>query len=364
MKALIIVTKSELGGAQQFVLNLASGLAKTGEELVVAGGPGEYLPEELTHRQIPFHRLQKLERSRNPFKMLGFVRELRAYVEAEKFTVVHLNSSNALAGVWSLYRLKNRPRIIFTVHGLSLLDGGHKLWRPIKLGYRFFFKQAFKKIDKIVFVSQLNLDYAKDSGLLEGIEDKAALIHNGLDFPDNYLLSREEARSALNLDPQTYIYGSIGRLAYPKNYEFLINNHKNVLALHPQAQLVIIGEGPERGKYENLINLYNLEKEVKLIGERKEASRYLKAFDLFVLPSIFEGLSLSLIEAHQAGITTIASRVGGNEEIIGPEACFILGDKDDYLRLVKLNLDSKQKVDFSGRRMVKKYLNIYHNREV
>ncbi len=361
MKNLIVVTKSELGGAQSFVLNLARGLVAAGEEVIVAGGPGEYLPEELARHQIHFHRFQKLTRSRNPLKILGFVKELRTYVAAEKFSVVHLNSSNALAGVWGLHRLNPRPKIIFTVHGLSLLDGGHKLWRPLKGLYRSFFKKAFQKLDKIVFVSQLNLDYAQDSGLLEGVTEKALLIHNGLDFPADYLLSREAARTALGLEANAYIYGSIGRLAYPKNYEFLINNHKSLSILKPQAQLVIIGEGPERGKYENLIDLYGLSNEIKLVGELKDASRYLKAFDLFVLPSVFEGLSLSLIEAHQAGVPAIASRVGGNEEVIGPKACFILGDKDDYLRLVKNHLSAGQESDFSGRRMVKKYHKLYHS---
>ena len=354
MKILIVITKSELGGAQVFALNLARGLKKAGEEVVVAGGPGTYLPVELEKDNITFKRLENLERSRNPFKSLSFIKELNEYVLANKFEVVHLNSTNALLGVWGL----SNTKVVFTVHGLSLLDSGHKAFSLFKTAYRLFFRAAFKKLDQIVFVSKLNLDFAKTSGLLDGLESKSHLIYNGLDL--NNLLNREEARDRLELSLGDYVYGSIGRLAYPKNYEFLINSYLAVKTLKPNAKLLLIGEGPERDKYEHLIKLYQLEKEIILTGEIINAGFYLKAFDLFVLPSVFEGLSLSLISAVQAGIPALASRVGGNEEVVGVSNCFKLDEKEDFLRLIKQNsFDVEQKADFSADKMVSAYKAIY-----
>jgi len=354
MKILIVITKSELGGAQVLALNLARGLKKAGEEVVVAGGPGEYLPTELIKSGISFKRLEKLERSRNPFKNLSFIKELSAYVEANNFDVVHLNSTNALLGVWGLKKVK----VVFTVHGLSLLDSGHKAFGLLKMAYRVFFRAAFKKLDQIIFVSRLNLDFAKTSGLIKNLEAKSHLVYNGLELED--LLSREEARKKLGLSSDDYVYGSIGRLAYPKNYEFLINTYLGVKALKPQAKLILIGEGPERAKYESLIKLYQLEKEVILSGEIINASCYLKAFDLFVLPSIFEGLSLSLISAIQAGIPTLASRVGGNEEVVGVANCFALDDKKDFLEKLKTaKIVDVSDNRFSLDRMVSSYLELF-----
>jgi glycosyltransferase involved in cell wall biosynthesis len=358
MKILIVITKSELGGAQVFALSLAKGLKEAGEEVVVAGGPGEYLPQELSKLNIEFKRLNNLERSRNPFKNLSFIKELTDYVKNNQFRVVHLNSTNALLGVWGLAKLKNRPRVVFTVHGLSLLDSGHKTLGIIKAAYRWFFRLAFLKLDQIVFVSRLNLDFAKSSGLISGLEKKVSLIYNGLE--KKVLLSRESAREKLGLSNSDYIYGSIGRLAYPKNYEFLINIYPLVKTIKPEAKLVLIGEGPERVKYEHLIKLYGLEGHVILVGEKPEAGLYLNAFDLFVLPSIFEGLSLSLIEAVLNNIPAIASRVGGNEEVIGAENCFKLNDKQEFLELVKRNsFISSEKRDFSAKTMVASYYGIY-----
>ncbi len=401
MKILIVITKSEIGGAQVFTLNLAKGLKSLGEEVVVAGGPGDFLPFELERAGIDFYRFKNLKRGFSPLKNLAFLRELKKYVKENNFAVVHLNSTNALLGAWPLKCLKKKRqnlKVVFTVHGLSLIDGGHKAGLVAKKLFRAFFKLAFKKLDKIVFVSRLNMDFALNDKLLnkETIR-KSTLIYNGLDISEHYFVSRDIARKFLDkilkeggnlkedsdlgveeiLGSDSFIYGSIGRLAYPKNYEFLIENHKQVLSFEPKAKLIIIGEGPERQKYAGLIKVYGLEDSVFLLGEMREASRYLQAFDLFILPSVFEGLSLSLIEAKIAGIKTLASRVGGNEEILGTKLCFNLNDGEDYLNKFKEALKQSSKKEggveailleggeeeelakFSAKKMSEKYLDFY-----
>lgn len=378
MKILLVITKSEIGGAQFFALNLARGLKAAGEEVIVAGGPGEYLPAELAKAGIAWRHLKNLERSYNPFKSWNFITELKKYAATEKFDVIHLNSTNALLGVWGLNRLKPKPRLVFTVHGLSFLDSDYQVLGILKAAYRLFFKAAFKKLDNLIFVSRLNLEFALKSGLLKGgLEAKSWLIYNGLDFASDYFFNREEARRELarklKLNPElatnfknSFIYGSIGRLAYPKNYEFLINAHKAVRAIKPTAKLFLIGEGPERAKYEGLIKSYRLENEIYLSGEIKDAGRYLRAFDLFVLPSFFEGLSLSLIEAVRAGVPILASRVGGNEEIVGVEKCFTLNNQAEFLKKIGAEGVNAGGVvnrpDFSAAGMIIGYLEIYQGR--
>ena len=106
MKILLIITKAEIGGAQNFVLNLAKGLRSSGQEVVVAAGSGDYLSEELKKADIKFKRLKKLKRTNNLFKSFSFISELKNYVKNEKFDVVHFNSSNTLIGVWGLIKIK------------------------------------------------------------------------------------------------------------------------------------------------------------------------------------------------------------------------------------------------------------------
>lgn len=385
MKILIVITKSEIGGAQVFALNLARGLKEAGEEVVVAGGPGEYLPAELEKNDITFHRFKNLKRGFNPFKNLAFIHELKGFVLEGGFNVVHLNSTNALLGVWALDALKKDKavdfKIIFTVHGLSLVDEEYKANTLLKNCFAKFFKIAFKKLDHIIFVSQLNFDYAKKSGLLsDRALLKSEMIYNGLHFPPDYFLDKMEARQFLAskavpfcYEPEAlrkvFLYGSIGRLAYPKNYEFLIAAHKEIKKLVPEAKLLLIGEGPERHKYEALIATYGIKDSVCMFGEMGDAARYMKAFDLFVLPSIFEGTSLSLIEARRAGVPILASCVGGNGEVSGHDNCFPLNDTETFVaRAIDIakktasgeielrpDLDSK----FSAEEMLRRYLEIY-----
>ncbi|NVN96542.1 MAG: glycosyltransferase [Bacteroidetes bacterium] len=361
MKILLVITKAEIGGAQVFALNLARGLKESGENVVVAGGEGQYLPEELSKINVPFYRFKSLKRSYNPLQMLKFIMELRNYVKNEGFDIVHLNSSNALFGVWGLSFLNPKPKIIFTVHGLSFLDKNYKTNFILKYLYSLFFKYSWKKLTSLVFVSELNYQSAIERGLAK----KGEVIYNGIYLPNNYFINKLDSREflgdklGLNLS-DAYIYGSIGRLAYPKNYEFLINSHKDFKKFKPNTKLILIGEGPERAKYEALIRSLDLEEEVYLFGELKDASHYLLAFDLFVLPSIFEGMSLSLIEAVRAGIPALASRVGGNEEIVGKDNCFEVNNQDDFLRLVKtMNLTPKSQHLSSFSDMIKKYIKIY-----
>lgn len=361
MKILIVVTKSEIGGTQVFALNLARGLKESGKDVVVAGGPGKYLPEELSKIDVPFYRFKNLKRSYNPFQMFKFIMELKNYVKNEGFNVVHLNSSNALFGVWGLSNLNLKPKIVFTVHGLSFLDKNHNINFLAKYLYGLFFKCAWRKVSSLVFVSHLNYQSSIDRGLTK----KGEVIYNGVFLPKNYFLKKEESREFLQdrieIDLSGfYIYGSIGRLAYPKNYEFLIESHKEVKKLFPQAKLILIGEGPERNKYESLINSLNLKEDVFLFGEEKNASRLLKTFGLFVLPSFFEGMSLSLVEAVASGIPVLASRVGGNEEIIGVDNCFELNNKEDFLNKIKdYKIVNIAKSTFDFEIMINKYIKIY-----
>lgn len=385
MKILIVITKSEIGGAQVFALNLARGLKEKGEEVVVAGGPGEYLPNELKKDGIAFHRFKNLKRGFNPLKNLSFVYELKSFLLEGGFNVVHLNSTNALLGVWTLNSLRIKKKInfkiVFTVHGLSLIDDNYKANVILKNSFAKFFKIAFQKVDNIVFVSQLNFNYAKKIGLLsDQIFLKSEMIYNGLRFAPDYFLDKMAARQFLGsravpfcYEPdslrKTFLYGSIGRLAYPKNYEFLIAAHKEIKKLVPEAKLLLIGEGPERHKYEAMVETYGIKDSVCMFGEMGDAARYIKAFDLFVLPSIFEGTSLSLIEARRAGVPILASAVGGNEEVAGRKNCFALNDIEDFIKRAveiankakKGELELRPDLDpkFSAEEMLRRYLEIY-----
>ncbi len=161
-------------------------------------------------------------------------------------------------------------------------------------------------------------------------------------------------------------------MAYQKNYSFLIKATPEILKLNPKIKILIIGDGPERKELENLIIELRLQNSVLLIGDLPDAYRFLKAFDLFTLTSRYEGMSITLIEAMQAGLPLITSDVGGAKEMLNDEnLIYKLDNKKEFISKlstlilnealrssvsIKMNEESKK---FDIKNTVDSYLKIY-----
>ncbi len=367
---LIIVTRGEVGGAQAFVFNLAQGLKRSEFNVTVGFGEGDNLKQELSKSGIGFVNFKHLRRTHNPFKNLFFIWELYKFCSRKKFDIIHFNSSNSLAGALGAKLSKNKPKIIFTAHGLSMLDKNYKIRPLLETVYYLFFKFFFLFVDRVVFVSKKNMERAKNIKLVK----KGDVAFNGLDNNDLNFLNRKDARDfladllSIKISNDDLLVGSIGRLAYQKNYEFLINNFSGIKKDHPGTRLIIIGDGPKRKKYEKLIKKYSLEEDVYLAGEISGASKYLKAFDIFVLPSFYEGLSITLIEALFAKVPMLVSDVGGNKEVVPNKQClYRLNNKKEFLEKINNVLKNKNNFvcnndfmsNFESERMVEAYKRIY-----
>lgn len=367
MRVLLLITRAEIGGAQSFVANLANGLKERGQQvLVVSGENSDYLFDFTKSNNLDFKIIGGLKRSFNPLRLIQFLFNFYFILKKYKPDVVHLNSSNSLLGSISVKLFNRNIKTIFTLHGLSVLDDNYKKNRFKRIIFRLYFKFCFKFIDNLIFVSQKNLNLAIAKKLVK----RASLIYNGT---NPFFIDRKTAReyifSKLPItDNNLFLIGSIGRLEYPKNYEFLIENFDKILEINHNFKLILIGDGSEREKYQQIIKQKNIEDSVFLIGSIPDASKYLKAFDLFVLTSIYEGLSLSLIEARKACIQTIASDVGGNSEVIGRKNCYKLNNFNHFINIFKQKINTEQKNytikcsdNFSLSRMIEEYLKIYNN---
>lgn len=141
------------------------------------------------------------------------------------------------------------------------------------------------------------------------------LIHNGVDLAGFGALPPEErarVRSGLGLTDDAPLVISVGRLAPEKDYPGLIK----AVAMIDKAQLIIAGEGSEAPVLAELIKKMGLSGRVKLPGLRDDVSRLLGAADVFALSSLSEGVSMALLEAMASGLPAVATRVGGNPEVI------------------------------------------------
>ncbi len=363
MKILLIITHGKIGGATNSVFWLAKGLKEKNIDVYVGFGEGDYLKEKLNLEKIPFYNFKWLKRTHNPLINLFFVFEIKRFLDKEKFDIVHFNSTNALFGTIGAKFSKNKPKTIFTFRGLSVLDPNYKKNLYLKIIYWVIFKFLLWFINIPVFVCKDNFKKAKKIKLAK----KGVIIYNGI--PESEFLRKEEIikffEERLNISlKDKFIIGSIERLDYSKNYEFLISVLPKILKIKENAILLIIGDGPEKKKLEKLIKKLELQNKIFLLGEIENASKYLKGFDLFILPSRYEGLSITLIEALFAQVSILASDVGGNKEIVGEKSVFKSQNKTDFIEkfkniLISANLNNKAKEIFSIKSVVENYLSLY-----
>lgn len=320
IKVLFIITQSEAGGAQRFLNELIPNLDKNKYDLLLAAGErGNW--ESFEDLDVETIKLKNAKRNISLINDIKVVFEIRKLVKKHQPDVLFLNSSKtSIWGPLAVYlpiRLKPTPKIIYRIGGWSFNDPQSPLVRRL----RITLERLFAWFKDYIIVNNLH-DFKQAEQLKIKPKRKVALIHNGINVEALSFLSREEARQKLNLSPEEFIVGTIANFYKTKGLKYLIEaaakiNDKNI-------KFVIIGDGRERKNLEHLINQYNLGGRVKLLGKKKNAHQYIKAFDVFILPSVKEGFPWVILEAAAAEVPIIATNVGAIPEIIEDEKSGII----------------------------------------
>jgi len=322
---LYIITKSVWGGAARYVFDLATNLSGDFSVSIAAGGKGKFC-QKIKEANLLYYDISNFQKSVNPLKDIFAFFEILSLIFQLKPGIIHVNSSKAggvagLAG--KIYQLLSSKtvRLVFTAHGWAFNEERAK-WqiRLVKLFSRL--TGLFYNI--IICVSE----YDRQTALKYDIapERKLITVHNGIDLGQLDFLSKEQAREKLLKNPTTdpasrgraaskLIIGSIAEWTKNKGLVYLLKAIKRGKIKNAAIVLIGSGENPDKEKIKKLIEKYQL-KNVYLIEWLDNAARYLKAFDIFVLPSLKEGLPYTILEALAAGIPVIATDVGGIPEII------------------------------------------------
>ncbi len=314
-RVLFVITQSEMGGAQRFILNLIPNLGQDKYEMLVAignTGSGD-LFRALHTISIPTHRLNRLTRDADIKQDLRAVSELRRLIKEFRPDIVFLNSSKAgfIGSLATRFPLRIRGvKIIYRIGGWSFNDPVSRWQR----WYRIFLEWLSARWKDVIIVNnQHDLDQANKLRIKPRRE--LSLIYNGIETYKLNLLNRDEARIKLNAPNEKYIVGTIANFYPAKGLEYLI---RTAYYFQDNDNLVffIIGDGQERPNLEALIKELGLERKVFLVGQIPDAFRCLSAFDIFVLSSVKEGFPWTLIEAMAAKLPIVATRVGAVPEII------------------------------------------------
>ena len=149
-------------------------------------------------------------------------------------------------------------------------------------------------------------------------DEKVTVLKNGVDYEDFKYdnAARERLRQQLVIE-ERFVIGHVGRFEKQKNHNFIIDIFWEVKKKRPDAVLLLIGNGKLRGSIENKVKKLGLKDSVKFLGVRSDIPQLMQAFDLFLFPSLFEGLPVALVEAQAAGLKCIVSSTITRESDIG-----------------------------------------------
>jgi glycosyltransferase involved in cell wall biosynthesis len=238
----------------------------------------------------------------------GTVQMIRDIIDSQEVDLLDLHMWRAMPiGALAAAFSRRKVASVAVFHGVK-----DHLSLRMKLLYYF----VLRRMDRIVSVSEGGL--ADIRSLFWGIqEDKLRAIPNGLDLS---LFQQAEAgdRAELFGDQLAHrrIFITISRLAEKKNLDRLIQAVGQVNGDHPRLGLVIAGDGMLRRKLEARVKECGLDDRVIFLGYRKDVPALLKSADVYVIPSLREGLPRSLVEAMAAGKPVLASRINGHEEVV------------------------------------------------
>lgn len=354
-KILFLITKSNFGGAQRYVYDLATRLDPTQYDVAVALGGNGTLIDMLREHRIRTIQIPSLARDISLKKELLSFREIYSILRTENPTVLHVNSSKA-GGMGALTgRLCGVKTIIYTAHGWAFNE---KRSLPSRMVLAFLHWLTILLAHKTIAVSrttQLQMHWPFT-------RHKIVLIHNGRSIPD--FLERENARifltdysTKLSAHTNELWIGTIGELHPIKQHNVLIRAVQRLVKDGMSVRHIIIGDGELREKLESLVHKLHIEEHVFLLGHINEAAQYLKAFDIFALASKSEALAYVIIEAGYAGLPVVASNVGGIPEIVTNKESGLLvpqGDVTTFASALRTLIRDKALREYYGEALEEK----------
>jgi glycosyltransferase involved in cell wall biosynthesis len=216
--------------------------------------------------------------------------------------------------------------------GMTLINSRHGMGGSLASDRREkLFSIAMRRTAAVVAVCEAAAKRLADDGIVPA--RLIRVVPNGIRLESFRRGGRSDARRRLGVPEDALVVGTVGRLNWAKDHEFLLQAFKRMLRDEPGAFLVIVGDGELKAALTRRSLEPGLSGRVKLAGDRSDVDVLLPGFDIFALSSCTEGYSVALLEASAAGIPIVATDVGGNREIVVQGATGLLaahGDVDGF----------------------------------
>ena len=309
IKVLQLIDGGFLGGGQANVLSIARNLDKEQFEVcVAAAGEGSFETKVLSSG-IPFIPLElpKLLRSR-------YLKILQKVYDGEKFDIIHTHGG--VAGFYGRTLKKHNPLIkcVHTIHGLHYIHS-HNLFRK---NISRTIEQYLVQYTDVTICETYNDYLAAIRNRIAG-RANTQVIPNAIDISRFSNLKRNpELMGSLGISPGDFICGNISRFDEQKNQKLILQAAYFLVKKYPNLKFVFVGDGKYLKQMRDLTRESNIEANVIFTGEQKNLADYYSIFDIFIFPTLWEGMPYVLLEAMASRLAIICSAIPNLLEVIKP----------------------------------------------
>jgi glycosyltransferase involved in cell wall biosynthesis len=257
--------------------------------------------------------LPNMVREISPWRDAAMLLQLTSLLRREKFDIVHTHSSKAGIIGRIAARLAGVPHIMHTVHGWGFHDHMNPALRAFYIALERLMEPWTRPL---ISVSERTTGVGLAAGI--GGRESYRLIRSGIPLdrfrPDP--LRREATRAGLGLAPTDVVVGSVGRLSPQKNPADFVRVAERLCRGRDRLRFIYVGDGPLRSDIETAVDAAGLTERVLLLGIRRDVPDLLRAMDVFILTSLWEGLPRVVLQSLATGVPVVAYDTAGIEEAV------------------------------------------------
>lgn len=305
MKISHVVENLNRGGLERVVIDLARAQADAGHDCqIICLYDAGMLASELASSRVRVVACDKREGAD-----LRAILRLRRALASQGTEILH--SHNGIPHYYAMAAALGLglARVVNTRHGMGDINPSSRR--------EWLFRQSMRLTDVSVAVSEAAAAKLADTGTVP--KEKLRVVPNGIHtgpFRERNDDVRSTLARSLGLPPDTRLIGFVGRLNWAKDLETMVAAFSRLHARLDDVALVLVGDGGERGILEAAITRAGVGDRVFLLGDRNDVPQLLPGFSVFAMSSISEGYSIALLEACASALPIVATRVGGNAEIV------------------------------------------------